>query len=332
MKYDICFLGAGSFGTSLSVMLASHGKKIILWDRNEELVNSINLKRKNSRYLKEVNIPKLVDASCDLEYVIKEAAYIVISVPSRIVRDMCRKISEFKLNDRVIINIAKGIEEVTGKRLSEVIQEELPHNKVVVLSGPSHAEEVAKNIPTTVVAASDDMEAAKSVQDMFMTDRFRVYTNSDVIGVEIGGAVKNIIALAAGICDGIGYGDNSKAALMTRGINEITRIGIKLGGKKETFSGLTGIGDLIVTCTSMHSRNRRAGILIGQGKSKEEAVNEVGMVVEGIWACKAFYELKSKLKVQMPITDALYKVLFENKDARQAVYELMTREKKDENS
>lgn len=332
MKYDICFLGAGSFGTSLSIMLASHGKKVVLWDRNESLVNNINLNRENSRYLKGVNIPKLVDASCNFEYAIKESTFIVISVPSHIIRLMCKNIKKFAAHDQIIVNIAKGIEEETGKRLSEVIQEELPYNKVVVLSGPSHAEEVAKDIPTTVVVSSKDMEAAKKVQDIFMTDKFRVYTNPDIIGVEIGGAVKNIIALAAGIGDGIGYGDNSKAALMTRGISEIAKIGIELGGKKETFSGLTGIGDLIVTCTSMHSRNRRAGILIGQGKSKEEAVEKVGMVVEGILACKAFYELKSRLKVQMPITDALYEVLFERKDAKQAVYELMTREKKDENN
>ncbi len=196
------------------------------------------------------------------------------------------------------------------------------------MSGPSHAEEVAQDIPTTVVASSKHMDIAKKVQDLFMTNKFRVYTNDDLIGVEIGGAVKNIIALAAGVSDGIGYGDNTKAALMTRGMSEIIRIGTKLGGKQETFSGLTGMGDLIVTCTSMHSRNRRAGILIGKGYSTEEAIEKVGMVVEGIKACRAFYTLKEKLDIEMPITDILYKVLFENKEPNYGVYELMTRDKK----
>jgi len=236
------------------------------------------------------------------------------------------KISE----DVVIISIAKGIEEGSNLRLSQVIEEELPNNKVVVLSGPSHAEEVAFDIPTTVVVASRNLDAANKVQDLFISKNFRVYTNDDLVGVEVGGAVKNIIALAAGVCDGIGYGDNSKAALMTRGMAEIVRIGIKLGGNPETFLGLTGMGDLIVTCTSLHSRNRRAGFLIGKGESTEEAIKDVGMVVEGIKACKAFYELKEKLNVEMPITDVLYKILFEKKDPKDAVVALMEREKKNE--
>lgn len=244
------------------------------------------------------------------------------------IRQVCKKIQPFIKENQIIVSIAKGIEEGAGKRLSEVIKEELPNNPIVVLSGPSHAEEVAQDIPTTVVASSEHMDIAEKVQDLFMTNKFRVYTNDDLVGVEIGGAVKNIIALAAGVSDGIGYGDNTKAALMTRGMSEIIRIGTKLGGKQETFSGLTGMGDLIVTCTSMHSRNRRAGILIGKGYSTEEAIEEVGMVVEGIKACKAFYTLKEKLDVEMPITDTLYKVLFENKEPNYGVYELMTRDKK----
>ncbi|HEY5524056.1 MAG TPA: NAD(P)H-dependent glycerol-3-phosphate dehydrogenase, partial [Clostridium sp.] len=228
-----------------------------------------------------------------------------------------------------IISIAKGIDEETDERLSVVIERELP-NPVVVLSGPSHAEEVAANIPTTLVVTSRNMECAKEVQDLFMTTDFRVYTNEDIIGVEIGGAVKNIIALAAGVVDGMGYGDNTKAALMTRGMKEISRIGIALGGKAETFYGLTGMGDLIVTCTSMHSRNRRAGILIGEGKTLEEALKEVGMVVEGVKACKAFYELKEKIGVSMPITDVLYKALFLDKNPKECVTELMERDKKSE--
>lgn len=331
MNKDICFLGAGSFGTALSIILAEKGKKVILWDRNHDLIDSINSTRENKKYVKGVKLPQSIEASFDLKNTVKNCMYIVLAIPSHAIRDMCKNIRDYLRNDQIIISIAKGIEEDTGKRLSEVIKEELPENEVVVISGPSHAEEVARKLPTTVVVSSENMDIARNVQDVFMTDKFRVYTNSDIRGIEIGGAVKNIIALAAGISDGIGYGDNTKAALMTRGISEISRIGVKLGGKKETFSGLTGIGDLIVTCTSMHSRNRRAGILIGKGKSAEEAVEKVGMVVEGIKACRAFYKLKNKLNVQMPITDSLYKVLFQKKDAKQAVYDLMTRDKKDEN-
>ncbi|MBA5850531.1 NAD(P)H-dependent glycerol-3-phosphate dehydrogenase [Clostridium sp. cel8] len=331
MKADVCFLGAGSFGTALSIILAKKGKKVKLWDRNNEVVKSINVDRENKKYLKEITIPEGVEASSDLDYVVKDTSYVVISVPSHVVGTICENIREMIEPSQVIVNIAKGIQQDTGKRLSQVIEEILPKNDVAVLSGPSHAEEVSRFIPTTVVVSSKNMDTARKVQDFFMTDEFRVYTNSDIVGVEIGGAVKNIIALAAGICDGIGYGDNSKAALMTRGISEITKIGVKLGGKKETFFGLTGIGDLIVTCTSVHSRNRRAGILIGQGKSAKEAEKQVKMVVEGIRACRAFYNLKNELRVQMPITDSLYKVLFENKDPKQAVHELMTRDKKDEN-
>ncbi len=331
MNKDICFLGAGSFGTALSIILAEKGKRVILWDRNHDLINSINSTRENKKYVKGVRLPQSIEASFDLKNTVQNCMYIVLAIPSHVIRDMCKNIRYYLRNDQIIISIAKGIEEETGKRLSEVIKEELPENEVVVISGPSHAEEVANKLPTTVVVSSENMDIARNVQDVFMTDKFRVYTNSDIRGIEIGGAVKNIIALAAGISDGIGYGDNTKAALMTRGISEISRIGVKLGGKTETFSGLTGIGDLIVTCTSMHSRNRRAGILIGKGKSAKEAVEEVGMVVEGIKACRAFYKLNDKLNVQMPITDSLYKVLFEKKDAKQVVYELMTRDKKDEN-
>jgi glycerol 3-phosphate dehydrogenase (NAD(P)+) (EC 1.1.1.94) len=260
----------------------------------------------------------------------KDAEYVVLAVPSHVVRLICEKIKPFVKPYQTIISIAKGIEENTLKRLSEVINDELPGNDAVILSGPSHAEEVAAEIPTTVVVSSTNMKCAEKVQDLFMTNCFRVYTNEDLIGIEIGGAVKNIIALAAGISDGIGFGDNTKAALMTRGMHEIIRIGTKLGGKRATFSGLTGMGDLIVTCTSMHSRNRRAGILIGKGYSMEEAIKEIGMVVEGITACRAFNALKEKIDVEMPITTALYKVLFDKMSPADAVKQLMTRDKKDE--
>ena len=285
----VAFLGAGSFGTSLGILLGNKGVTVSLWDRDENVINDINVNRKNDKYIKDLTIPTNVTAYKDLDEALNGAEYVVLAVPSHVIRTACKNLKGKINDDVIIINIAKGIEEGTNLRLSQVINQELPNNKVVVLSGPSHAEEVSKGIPTTLVASSECMECAEKVQDLFMDKNFRIYTNDDIIGVEIGGAVKNIIALAAGVCDGIGYGDNSKAALMTRGMAEIARIGIKMGGKAETFFGLTGMGDLIVTCTSMHSRNRRAGILIGQGKTAEEAIEEVGMVVEGIKACKAFY-------------------------------------------
>lgn len=330
MSSKVAFLGGGSFGTALSVMLAKKGITVKIWDRNKSVIDDINIKKENIRYLHGAVIPVGVEALENMQQVIKDSDYVVISVPSHVVRIISREAAKFINKDQIIISIAKGIEEESGKRLSQVIKDELPLNPVVVLSGPSHAEEVAQDIPTTVVAASENIKFAENVQDLFMTNKFRVYTNDDIIGVEIGAAVKNIIALAAGISDGVGYGDNTKAALMTRGMSEITKIGLILGGKKETFAGLTGIGDLIVTCTSMHSRNRRAGILIGKGSTVEEATAEIGMVVEGIKACRAFYHLKEKLEVSMPITDVLYKVLFENKNVKYGVYELMTRDKKDE--
>lgn len=331
MIKKVCFLGGGSFGTALSILLAKKGYEISIWDRKESIVNDINVARENISYIPNVTIPYNVHAFTDMEAAMRDADFIVMAVPSHAIRSVCKSVLQYIKDNQIIVSIAKGIEENTYKRLSEVISEELRNNPVVILSGPSHAEEIAIDIPTTVVVSSKDMNSARIVQDVFMTNKFRIYTNEDLIGVEIGGAVKNIIALAAGICDGLGYGDNTKAALMTRGMSEIIRIGIKLGGKSETFNGLTGMGDLIVTCTSMHSRNRRAGILIGKGKTADEAIKEVGMVVEGIKACRAFYELKQKVGVEMPITDLLYKVLFENKDPKYGVYELMSRDKKDEN-
>ncbi len=327
---NVAFLGGGSFGTALGILLANKGYEVSIYDRKKSVVDDININRKNDKYIKNLNIPKNVTAYNDLDETIKNAKFIVLSIPSHAIRTVSRSLKNKISEDVVIISIAKGIEEGTNLRLSEVIEEELPNNKVVILSGPSHAEEVAFDIPTTVVVSSKNLEAANEVQDLFISKNFRVYTNDDLIGVEVGGAVKNIIALAAGVCDGIGYGDNSKAALMTRGMAEIVRIGMKLGGNSETFLGLTGMGDLIVTCTSPHSRNRRAGFLIGKGKSTEEAIEEVGMVVEGIKACKAFYDLKEKLNVEMPITDVLYKILFQNKDPKYAVVDLMEREKKKE--
>ncbi|WP_139904452.1 NAD(P)H-dependent glycerol-3-phosphate dehydrogenase [Clostridium thermarum] len=326
----VALIGGGSFGTALSMLLGKKGYKAELWDRDLEVIEEINTKRTNERYLKKIAIPENVLASNDMKAVIGGAEYIVLAVPSHVIRLISKQIRELVKPGQIIVSIAKGIEETSLKRLSVVISEELPENDVVVLSGPSHAEEVATESPTTMVVTSTNMEAAQKVQDLFMSKHLRVYTNSDIIGVEIGGAVKNIIALAAGVSDGIGYGDNAKAALMTRGMHEIIRIGTKLGGLRTTFSGLTGMGDLIVTCTSMHSRNRRAGILIGKGYTTDEAIKEVGMVVEGITACKAFYTLKEKEGVDMPITDVLYRILFMGLNPKEAVHALMTRDKKDE--
>lgn len=325
----ITFLGGGSFGSALAMLLAEKNNIINIYDRNENVVNEINIKRTNEKYMNDLIFPDGVTAFNNIEEAIEGTDYIVLSVPSHVIRSMCINLKGKISKDIPIISIAKGIEENSDQRLSIVIEEELD-NPVIVLSGPSHAEEVSMKLPTTVVSTSKDMKYATAVQDLFMTSYFRIYTNNDIIGVEIGGAVKNIIALAAGIIDGLGYGDNTKAALLTRGMKEISRIGIALGGRAETFYGLTGMGDLIVTCTSIHSRNRRAGLLIGKGMSVEEALKEVGMVVEGVKACRAFYELKEKMGISMPITDGLYKGLFEGKDAKVVIDELMNRDKKSE--
>lgn len=325
----VTFIGGGSFGISLAILLANKGNEVSIYDRDSTVVDDININRRNDKFIKDLNVPKNVTAYNDLENAIVNTKYVVLAVPSHIIRTASKSLSTRIPKDVPIVCIAKGIEEGTNKTLVEVIEDELP-NPIVILSGPSHAEEVAFGIPTTVLTTSRDMKYAEEIQDLFMTKNFRVYTNDDLIGVEIGGAVKNVIALAAGVCDGIGYGDNTKAALMTRGMAEIVRVGLKMGGKIETFLGLTGMGDLIVTCTSKHSRNRNAGYMIGKGKSVEEATKEVGMVVEGIKACKAFYELKEKLDIEMPITDALYRVIFEGRNPKEVVSELLQRDKKSE--
>lgn len=325
----ITFIGGGSFGTSLAIILGRKGYEVSIYDIEKTVVDDININRKNDKYIKNLDIPTNVTAFNDLDNAINNTDYVVLAVPSNIIR-MVSKNLKGKISDAIpVITIAKGIEKGTNLRLSEVIGEEID-NPVVILSGPSHAEEVAFNIPTAIVAAADNSKYAEDVQDLFMTKEFRVYTNDDLIGVEIGGAIKNIIALAAGICDGIGYGDNTKAALMTRGIAEIVRVGTALGGKPETFFGLTGVGDLIVTCGSQHSRNRKAGYLIGKGMTVEEATKEVGMVVEGIKACEGFYELKNKIDVEMPITDITYKVLFEGLCPHKGLELLLNRDKKSE--
>lgn len=325
MKVSI--IGSGSFGTAIAILLGEKGYNVYAYDRNSEIINSMKEKRENERYLKGIKLPSRVIPVVSLEEAIKDTDIIVLAVPSHGIREVCNKIKNIEDTDKIIVNLSKGIENETLLTMSNVIEEVLPNSKVAVMSGPSHAEEVSRGIPTTVVVASKDKKVSEKVQDVFMTSNFRVYTNNDLIGVELGGTVKNVIALAAGIADGIGYGDNTKAALMTRGIVEIGRLGAALGANIVTFAGLSGIGDLIVTCTSMHSRNRRAGILIGQGKTMEEAVKEVNMVVEGISATKSTYDLSKRVNVNMPIVEALYNVLFKGKNAKEAVTELMIRDK-----
>ncbi|HSH34936.1 NAD(P)H-dependent glycerol-3-phosphate dehydrogenase, partial [Schnuerera sp.] len=290
----------------------------------------IKTHNENSKYLPGISIPKNITVTNDIAEAIYKKDILVLSIPSHGVREVLNNNKILFNKEQIIVNVAKGIENDTLLRVSEIVDEILPDNPFAVLSGPSHAEEVARNMPTTVVSASTDKKVAEYIQDVFMSPFFRVYTNPDVIGVELGGALKNVIALGAGISDGLKYGDNTKAALMTRGITEISRLGKEMGANGVTFAGLAGIGDLIVTCTSMHSRNRRAGILIGQGKTLEEATKSVGMVVEGIKTTKSTYQLAKEYDVIMPITKEIYEVLYEGKDVKNSVVNLMLRDKKHE--
>ncbi len=330
MNRNIAIIGAGSWGTALSIMLSKSGHNVKMWSVFKEEIDMINNAREHIDKLPGVLIPEGVLGTTDVEQAIDGADAIVMVVPSHTIRANAKDISKYVKNGTIVVSCSKGIEESTGLRLSEVIKKEIPQCEAVALSGPTHAEEVGKDVPTAAVAACENIKAAEFVQDIFMSPKFRVYTNSDITGVELGGALKNSIALCAGISDGLGFGDNTKAALMTRGIAEMTRLGVSMGARRETFAGLAGIGDLIVTCTSMHSRNRRAGILIGQGKSLKEAIDEVKMVVEGVTTTKAAYELAVKKEVVMPITAEAYNVLFKGKNAKQAVADLMMRDKKNE--
>ncbi|MGI6606340.1 MAG: NAD(P)H-dependent glycerol-3-phosphate dehydrogenase [Peptococcia bacterium] len=325
----IAVLGAGSWGTALALLLAKKGFPVHLWGRNSEKMAEMNIKRENLHYLPGVVLPSGISTTADFEEALAGKKYVVLAVPSDKTRGLCQQIKELISEDMVIINVAKGIEQGTLKRLSEVIAEEFREigPAISVLSGPSHAEEVGRDIPTAVVVGSSSRQTAEEIQDLFMSPKFRVYTNPDLIGIEIGGALKNVIALATGIADGIGYGDNTKAALLTRGVREIARVGVAAGANPLTFAGLTGIGDLIVTCTSMHSRNRRAGIRLGKGETLTQVLKEIGMVVEGVTATKAGCALSEKYQVAMPICQETYEVLFNNKEPREAVVDLMMRQK-----
>lgn len=323
-------LGAGSWGTALSLVLADNGHDVRLWSYRKEQAEKINQTKMNENYLPDILLPETIIAYHDLEETIKNCEIIIVAVPTKAVREVMKKLLNYIKNPVTIVHVCKGIEPGSLKRVSEIIKEEVPEyllKDIVVLSGPSHAEEVSLRHPTTVAVASENIAAAEMVQELFMNTNFRVYTNPDVIGVEIGGALKNIIALAAGISDGLGYGDNAKAALMTRGLAEIARLGTKMGANPLTFSGLTGIGDLIVTCTSVHSRNWRAGNALGKGESLQEILLNMGQTVEGVRTTKAAYQLAEKYQVNMPISTILYKVLFENLNPKAAVDELMTRKK-----
>ena len=325
----VAVIGSGSWGTALAIQLKRAGYNVILWSFKEEEAAAILSERENKEFLPGNKLDSdIVITSKDED--VTWADMIVFSTPSKFVRNMAKRFAPFVKENQIVVNVAKGLEEGSLLRLSQVIKEEIPQCRVAVLSGPSHAEEVGRNMATAIVAASEDASVAEEVQNAFMTPMFRVYTNSDIVGVELGGALKNLIALAAGISDGCGFGDNTKAALMTRGLHEISRLGVAMGAKRETFAGLAGVGDLIVTCTSMHSRNRRAGILLGQGKNLKEALDEVHMVVEGVSNAKAAYELSKKLNINMPITHEINTVLYEGKDVKQAVYDLMTRDKVEE--
>ncbi|HKM28070.1 MAG TPA: NAD(P)H-dependent glycerol-3-phosphate dehydrogenase [Anaerovoracaceae bacterium] len=326
----IGIIGAGSWGTALGITLSTKGHEVRICDVNKEHIEEMRANNENTRYLPGIKFNENFHIVDSTEEALKGADVALFSAPAQHFRSAFEAAIPFIEDNMVVVNVAKGIEQHTLMRLSEIAYLLKPDVNYVVLSGPSHAEEVGRALPTTVAVASQNMKLAEYIQDVFITDRFRVYTNEDVIGVELGGALKNIIALGAGISDGMGFGDNAKAAMMTRGITEMRRLGVKLGADTNTFAGLAGIGDLIVTCTSMHSRNRRCGIMIGEGVKPSEATAKVGMVVEGMFTAEAAYELAKKVGVEMPITECIYDVIKENIDAKEAVGLLMGRDRKNE--
>lgn len=328
---NIGVIGAGSWGIALSVLLSGKGHDVCVWSAIGAEIDMLEKEHEHKDKLPGVKLADNITFSKDLEKTIKGKDILVLAVPSAFTRSTAASMKPFVENGQIIVNVAKGIEENTLMTLSQIIEEEIPQAVVAVLSGPSHAEEVGRGIPTTIVVGARKRNTAEYIQNIFMNDVFRVYVSPDVLGIEVGAALKNVVALAAGIADGLGYGDNTKAALITRGISEISRIGMAMGGKFETFCGLSGIGDLIVTCASMHSRNRRAGILIGQGKTMQEAMDEVKMVVEGVFSAKAALSLARKYNLEIPIIEQVNRILFENKSADEAVKELMMRDKKVEN-
>lgn len=329
----VTVLGAGSWGTALAVVLAENGHDTLVWTHRADQAAEINEQHTNKKYLSETALPANLVATSDLQLAANHGDTIVVAVPTKAIREVCGNLNDVLTASKLFVHVSKGIEPDSLLRISELIKETVKPTlltDIVVLSGPSHAEEVVLQHPTTVTAACENLQAAKKVQDLFMSQYFRVYTNDDVIGVEIGGALKNVIALAAGITDGLQYGDNAKAALITRGLAEISRLGVKMGGQPATFAGLSGMGDLIVTCTSVHSRNWRAGNMLGKGMKLAEVLENMGMVVEGVRTTKAAYQLAHKYNVPMPITEQLYELLFADKSPKDAVDSLMIRDKKSE--
>ncbi|OHP65699.1 glycerol-3-phosphate dehydrogenase [Staphylococcus sp. HMSC062A01] len=329
----ITVFGMGSFGTALANVLAENGHTVLMWGKNEDSVKELNDHHQNKRYLKDVVLNSSIKATSDIKEAVNFTDIYLMALPTKAMREVTSEIDNLIDTRKTFIHVAKGIENDTFKRVSEMIEDSISeeHNGGIgVLSGPSHAEEVVIKQPTTVAASSKDEKVSKLIQDLFMNDYLRVYTNNDLVGVELGGALKNIIAVASGIVAGMGYGDNAKAALMTRGLAEISRLGEKLGADPMTFLGLGGIGDLIVTCTSTHSRNYTLGFKLGQGQTMDEALNEMNMVVEGIYTTNSVYHLAKQQNVDMPITNALYKVLFEDNPVKDSVKDLMGRDKKSE--
>ena len=329
----VSILGTGSWGLALGRMLANKGVPLVMWDIDLPALKSLRETRKHNRLLTWVSLPSSVEINEDLIQTVTNADYVVLTLPSHAVRPVTKEIPSAIKKEVIVVNCAKGLEPDSLKSMSQVLKDTLlvtSCDNIVILSGPSHAEEVSRDLPTTVTVSGTGHDSLLKVQDLFMSPRFRVYTNSDLIGVEMGGSLKNVIAIAAGACDGMGFGDNTKAALITRGLAEITRLGVKRGAQPATFSGLTGLGDLVVTCTSQHSRNRKFGELIAKGYTTEKALNEIGMVVEGVKTTEAAYKLAEKYEVEMPITREVYSVIYQNKSPQQAVMDLMTRDPKAE--
>ena len=329
----VTVLGAGSWGTTLALVLVEKGHQVILWTYKESQAEVLRTKRENPDFLPGIPLPPLLTIATDIEEACTDRNLIVAAVPAQFLRSVLERIRHLELSDTIICNVAKGIETSTLMTMSQVMLDVLEHERkenLAILSGPSHAEEVCRKTPTAVVAASFKHSTSKIVQEAFMTPYFRIYINDDILGVELGGAVKNVIAIAAGISDGAGFGDNTKAAIMTRGVYEITRLGVKMGARPITFAGLSGIGDLIVTCMSKHSRNRHVGEQVGKGRKLDDVVGEMLMVAEGVATSKAIHELSIKHRMDMPMASEVYKVLFEGKDPYTATYELMTRDARGE--
>ena len=327
---DVAIIGAGSWGIALAKVLHTNGNKVTVWSIVEDEITMLKEKHEHVQKLPGVKLPEDMEFTTDLESAVSGKAYLILAVPSVFTRSTAKSMAPFVKEGQIIVCVAKGIEEETLMPLTDIVEQEIPQAEVAVMCGPSHAEEVGIGLPTTVVAGAKKRAVAEEIQDIFMNNVFRVYTSPDVLGMELGGSLKNVIALAAGMADGLGYGDNTKAALITRGMFEMNKLAVTMGAKQETLNGLTGIGDLIVTCESKHSRNRKAGYLIGQGKSMQEAMDEVGMIVEGVYSAKAAIRLAQKYQVELPIIEQVNKILFEDKKAADALNDLMLRDPKTE--